>query len=97
VRSSSKLSIGLSARAKPAAFGGCNLTVGDSMLDFRLGGSCSICEFLSCSAGSREIFACLVFSSWCDRVASSKLTCRAMNTQSELTSITQYCVNDSAK
>ena len=45
VRSSSKLSIGLSTRGKVAAFGGCKLTFGDSMYAFHMGGSSSICGF----------------------------------------------------
>jgi len=65
VRSSSELSIRLIGRGKARgnedAFEGCTLAFGDCITT--LGGS-SIAESLSLSAGSKEIFVGLVFSSW---------------------------------
>jgi len=72
------------------AFGDGIMAVGGCTVSFGLEGSSSISESLSCSAGSRVIFAGSVFSSWGDRVDSTNLTSRAMNTQPKLTSITRY-------
>ena len=79
VRSSSELSIGLIARGNEVAFGGSTMVLGDCIMAFGdcimalgvctiafggLGGSSSMSESLSCSAGLRVIFAGLVCSNW---------------------------------
>jgi hypothetical protein len=65
VRSSSESSIGLIPGGNAVAFGGSTLVFRDSIMAFGgLGGSSSISESLSCSAGSKANFVDLVFSRW---------------------------------